>query len=236
MHDVASASNHLGIGDDWDALADGTIEHAIAAGWWDEARDARFDFADAYRDTSVAPAVISSGRHRRTCELLTGGARASDAGGVCATRCATTTTAPSTVPAARARRRALLHRLHARRAGRHDDGQHDRAPAGRARRPAALLGQPRLAVRRRLPAVLRRRRAAAACWRAAASSRPPDSPWWRFKTLLTLVERDWPRHGPPRARLLGRVRARPRRRSRRGRSQGPPPAPRRSERCGARGS
>ena len=26
--------------------------------------------------------------------------------------------------------------------------------------------------------------------------RPPDSPWWRFKQLLTLVERDWPRRGP----------------------------------------
>ena len=36
VHDVGSASNHLGIGADWDALADGTIEHAIANGWWDE--------------------------------------------------------------------------------------------------------------------------------------------------------------------------------------------------------
>src|SRR5215470_13739320 len=73
VDDVGSASNHLGIGADWDALAAGTIEHAIANGWWDETRDTRFDFAAAYRDTSVAPAIISSGRHRRTCELLTRG-------------------------------------------------------------------------------------------------------------------------------------------------------------------
>jgi hypothetical protein len=70
VQDVGSASNHLGIGADWDALADGTIEHAIANGWWDEHAEARFDFAAAYRDTSMAPVVVSSGRHRRTCALL----------------------------------------------------------------------------------------------------------------------------------------------------------------------
>src|SRR5262249_59925672 len=57
-------------GADWDALSDGAIEHAIECGWWSEDRDERFDFAAAYRDTSVAPDVISSGRHSRTCELL----------------------------------------------------------------------------------------------------------------------------------------------------------------------
>jgi secernin len=67
---VAALSNHLSIGTDWTALADGTIEHAIAAGWWPEGCDERFDFAAAYRDTSMAPGVISSGRHRRTCDWL----------------------------------------------------------------------------------------------------------------------------------------------------------------------
>lgn len=67
---VASASNHLTIGTSWDALSPGVIEDAIAAGWWNPRRDERFDFAAAYRDTSVAPEVISSGRHRRTCEIL----------------------------------------------------------------------------------------------------------------------------------------------------------------------
>jgi len=68
--DVGSVSNHLSIGADWDALSDGVIEDAIAQGWWSEERDQRFDFAAAYRDTTVAPETISSGRHRRTCALL----------------------------------------------------------------------------------------------------------------------------------------------------------------------
>jgi len=69
VHEIGSVSNHLTIGDDWDTLADGTIEHAIGAGWWSEASDARFDFAAAYRDTGM-PEVVSSGRHQRTCTLL----------------------------------------------------------------------------------------------------------------------------------------------------------------------
>ncbi len=67
---AAALSNHLSIGTDWTALAEGTIEHAIAAGWWPEGCDDRFDFAAAYRDTAVVPGVISSGRHRRTCDWL----------------------------------------------------------------------------------------------------------------------------------------------------------------------
>jgi secernin len=70
VRDVGSVSNHLSIADDWDALADGTIEHAIAEGWWPEDADRRFDFAAAYRDSSLVPEVVSSGRHRRTCTLL----------------------------------------------------------------------------------------------------------------------------------------------------------------------
>jgi dipeptidase len=70
VDDVGSVSNHLSIGADWDALSDGAIEHAIANGWWNEESDERFDFAAAYRDTSMVPEVVSSGRHRRTCDLL----------------------------------------------------------------------------------------------------------------------------------------------------------------------
>src|SRR5262249_30649498 len=70
IEDVGSVSNHLSIGTDWEALAEGTIEHAIAQGWWNEECDERFDFAAAYRDVSVAPEAVSSGRHQRTCALL----------------------------------------------------------------------------------------------------------------------------------------------------------------------
>jgi secernin len=67
---LGSASNHLSIGEDWDALAPGTVAHAVARGWWRADDPRRFDFAAAFRDASVAPAFISSGRLARTCELL----------------------------------------------------------------------------------------------------------------------------------------------------------------------
>lgn len=71
VSEVGSLSNHLTIGNDWDALADGTIEYAISQGWWEEDGAQRFDFAAAFRDTSMVPPEVSAARHRRTCELLT---------------------------------------------------------------------------------------------------------------------------------------------------------------------
>jgi secernin len=73
IHDVGSASNHLTIGDDWDAVSPGLIEHAIEQGWWSETEQDRFDFARAYRDTGIVPDIISSGRHSRTCQVLESG-------------------------------------------------------------------------------------------------------------------------------------------------------------------
>lgn len=70
VQQVASLSNHLSIGSDWDALSADAIEHAIEQGWWKPDSEGRFDFAAAYRDTSVVPEVVSAGRHRRTCQLL----------------------------------------------------------------------------------------------------------------------------------------------------------------------
>ncbi len=70
VEDVGSVSNHLTIGSNWDAISAGAIEDAIAAGWWSEERDERFDFAAAYRDTVSVPDVVSSGRHRRTSDWL----------------------------------------------------------------------------------------------------------------------------------------------------------------------
>ncbi len=67
---TGSASNHLTIGSDWEALSPGTIEHAVDRGWWAEDAGGRFDFSGAFRDTSMAPEIISSGRHRQTCAAL----------------------------------------------------------------------------------------------------------------------------------------------------------------------
>jgi secernin len=72
VHDVASASNHTSIGSDWDELSADCVAHAAARGWW-SGGDQRFDFAAAYRDTSVIPPFVSSGRFRTTCEALRGG-------------------------------------------------------------------------------------------------------------------------------------------------------------------
>lgn len=81
VRDVASVSNHLTIGSDWDELGPDTLSYAVSQGWWPEETSERFDFARAYRDTTMAPEVISSGRYARTCRLLESartGVRASD--------------------------------------------------------------------------------------------------------------------------------------------------------------
>lgn len=194
VHDIGSASNHLSIGADWEALADGAIEHAIANGWWDEASDARFDFAAAYRDSSIAPAVISSGRHRRTCELLT------------AARGRLT---PAALRAAlRDHSDGPLHHpgrtpddaryftvcMHAEPVGTTTASMIARLPADAddLLRYWGSLGSPCIGVflpyyiDGELPGIL-----------AHGGERPSvGSPWWRFEVLRTLVERDWVRHGP----------------------------------------
>jgi secernin len=64
----ASASNHVTIGADWDRLSTSCVSHARAENWWNA--EARIDFAAAYRDTSLAPAIVSSARHGATCAVL----------------------------------------------------------------------------------------------------------------------------------------------------------------------
>ncbi len=70
VSDLASLSNHMTLGDDWSAVSDGFMERAIAQGWWQESETRRFDVAASYRDTSLVPESISSGRFARTCCLL----------------------------------------------------------------------------------------------------------------------------------------------------------------------
>ena len=192
--DVGSASNHLGIGADWDALADGTIEHAIELGWWDEASEARFDFAAAYRDTSVVPEIISSGRHRRTCELLTAGrGRLSPAvlRGALRDHADGPLHRPGRAPDDE---RYFTVCMHADPVGTTTASMLARLPADRDDLACywGSLGSPCVGVflpyyvDGELPEILAR-----GGERASA-----DSPWWRFKELLTLVERDWTRHGP----------------------------------------
>jgi dipeptidase len=193
--DVASASNHLTIGTEWDALADGTIEHAIASGWWDEGRDDRFDFAAAFRDTSVAPDVISSGRHRRTCAVLAGSrgsVTAADLRAALRDHAGSPVHAPQYAPDDE---RYFTVCMHAEPVGTTTASMVARLPADPDELLVAWasLGSPCVGVflpcyvDAPLPSVLGR----------GGAEPSPDSPWWRFKTLLTLVERDWHRHAEP---------------------------------------
>jgi len=192
--DVASMSNHLTIGSDWDALSDGAIEHAIDAGWWSEARDERFSFADAYRDTSMAPEVISSGRHRRTCALLEEHKGAISVGSL---KCALRDHYDRGVPAHEltpADERYFSVCMHADPVGTTTASVIARIAAS-ATEPLlywASLGSPcvgifvPLYVDAQVPEVL--------CRGGAEPS--ADSAWWQFKHLLTAVERDWERYAP----------------------------------------
>ena len=189
VDDVCSASNHVSITDDWDGLAPETIEHAVENGWWSEASEARFDFAAAYRDTSL-PEVISSGRHRRTCALLEGGKGTLSAGDL---RRALrdhydggTTFVPGRAPDDE---RCYSVCMHADPVGTTTASMIARLPAGAAEVQTywASLGSPCLGiflplyVQAEIPLELSR----------GGEHASGDSPWWRFKALLSRVEQDW---------------------------------------------
>jgi secernin len=194
IHGAGSASNHLTIGQTWDALSPGVIEDAIAAGWWDTGSDERFDFAAAYRDNSVAPDIISSGRHRRTCEIL-----AQSRGGV---------TAATLRAALRDHYDGQVYRpgrapdderyfsvcMHAEPVGTTTASMIARLPLNEEE-PLCYwgsLGSPCAGVflpyypDGELPRILAR----------GGENPSPDSPWWRFKHLLTLVEENPQQRGP----------------------------------------
>lgn len=193
IRDVGSASNHLSIGTDWDALSAGVMAHASEQGWW-SARDARFDFAGALRDISMAPEVISSGRYRRTCEIL-----AATRGRI----------SPASLRAAlRDHYGSPIHRpgcaidderafsvcMHADPVGTTTASMVARLPPDDEidlLRCWTSLGSPCVGIFlpcypiARLPARLSR----------GGAGPDPESPWWGFKQVLTLVERDFDRYG-----------------------------------------
>ncbi|MFI5397101.1 MAG: peptidase family C69 [Candidatus Binatia bacterium] len=194
IEDVGSVSNHLTIGADWDALSDGAIEHAIAAGWWSEESDQRFDFAAAYRDTTLVPEVISIARHQRTCALLE-----LEHGriGLDTLKRGLRDHYGQPAPAADiepADPRYFSVCMHADPVGTTTASMIARIPH-RADEPLiywASFGSPcvgafiPLYVDAEIPAVLGR----------GGESPSDDSPWWQFKKLLAHVQEDWPRRGP----------------------------------------
>jgi dipeptidase len=194
VNDVGSASNHLTIGTDWSALSADAVEHAARQGWSGNGGNGRFDFAAAYRDVEMAPPVVSSGRYKRTCELLAEGRGA--------------ITPSSLRTALRDHYDGTVHRpgrtidderyfsvcMHADPVGTTTASMIARLPADEndLLRYWGSLGSPCTGVflpyylDGTIPAVL-----------SHGGEHPSDdSPWWKLKTLLTLVERDFARFGP----------------------------------------
>lgn len=193
VQEIGSVSNHLTIGSDWDAVSDGAIEHAIAAGWWREESEQRFDFAAAYRDTSVVPDVVSSGRHRRTCTLLE---QAQGRVSVDGLKRVLRDHYGQAVPAKEltpADAQYFSVCMHADPVGTTTASMIAQIPAddGAPLLYWASLGSPcvsafiPLYVDAEVPALL-----------GTGGERADDSPWWLLKTLLARVEPDWSRHAP----------------------------------------
>ena len=205
VQDVGSVSNHLSIGTDWDALSEGAIEDAIQQAWWSEERDERFDFAAAYRDTTVAPEAISSGRHQRTCALLeTDKGRLDVATLKAALRDHYGRQGPA-LDLTPADPRYFSVCMHAEPVGTTTASMIAQLPASPDKPLTywASLGSPCLGafiplfVDVDIPSVLSR----------GGEQPSDDSPWWQAKRLLTLVEADWSAHAPVVRRQLNQFEA-----------------------------
>lgn len=192
VEEIGSVSNHLTIGSDWEALSDGAIEHAINAGWWNEDADQRFDFAAAYRDTTVVPETISSGRHQRTCALL------EQAQGMVSVETlkralrdhyGQPTPLPGLTPA---EPQYFSVCMHAEPVGTTTASMIARIPGdGQPLVYWASLGSPCVSVF--IPLFVDADIPAVFC---GGGAQPDDSPWWQLKRVLTRVEADWSRYVP----------------------------------------
>lgn len=194
VKDTASLTNHVTLGSDWDTLSTDATKHAIRQGWWPENSSQRFDFGAAYRDTSMAPESISSGRYARTCSLLAGMHGKID---VTQLRIALRDHYGSPTP-----RFGLTPEdpeffsvcMHADPVGTTTASLIARLPRD-INEPLlywASLGSPCVGIFLPLfvdcdvPSVLQR----------GSDTPSPDSAWWQFKNLLTYVEADWENRFP----------------------------------------
>jgi secernin len=193
VHGVGSATNHLTIHQDWDALSADAERHAVESGWWSKGHPGRFDFAAAYRDANIVPAHVSSARYRRTCEFL------DHAKG--------TVTPAMLMAALRDHYGGPMHQagigaddaryysicMHADPVGTTTASMVARL-AGQEDEPLcywACLGSPCTGVF--LPYYVDAEVPDVVC--RGGSDPAEDSAWWSFKKLLSLVERDPQRHG-----------------------------------------
>lgn len=193
IQSVGSATNHVTIGTDWDALSSEAVAHAITSGWWSE-NQGRFDFAAAYRDTSWVPPTFSSGRYRRTCEVLAEG-RGRLAEGILRAALRDHYDGPVYRPIYPAEdERYLSVCMHADPIGSTTAAAVVSLP-NEPRRPirySACFGPPCVGIflplylAGTLPTILTR----------GGLEPSEDSPWWQFRRLLELVETDYESLGP----------------------------------------
>jgi dipeptidase len=192
VREVGNVSNGLALGTDWERGATDLTGFAVARGWW-PADAGRVDFAAAYADESGVPPNLSGERRRRAAALLAEGRGRLG-------------------PAAL---RAILRDhydggpIHRPRAFddphffsicRHDPLDNTAAamvatlPADRALPAAAwvCLGSP--CVGAFVPCYLDGEVPAELTLGGAQPD--AESPWWRMRWLLTLIERDFARHAP----------------------------------------
>lgn len=189
---AASVSNHVTIGTDWTRLAAGCERHARERGWWNGT--SRLDFAAAYRDTSVAPPIISSGRHGATCAALAENVGRLDVG--------------------------LLRRLMRDHGGSGDLYQPGHTPDDERYYTVCMHADPVGTTTASMIVELENGGPPSPVWVAFCNpciapylpvfiegelpgelTRGAESPdrggaWWRFKALLSRAERDWERSGP----------------------------------------
>lgn len=192
---VASLSNHMTLGSDWEALSDGFVEHAVAQGWWEAGRTERFDVAAAYRDTTLVPESISSGRHGRTCALLDAGRGRIDVAGLqAALRDHYGRLAPST-DISRLLPEDISVCMHAEPVGTTTASLVAALPADAAEPLVyrASLGSPCCSVF--VP--LRLDAPVPAAMLAGGAEPAPDSLWWQCKRLVQWVQQDWEARLPP---------------------------------------
>lgn len=193
ISEVGSASNHLSIGSDWNALSAGAIDHAVASGWWSADAGERFDFAAAYRDSTTIPPSVSSGRLRRSGEIL-----AQSRGHITVATLRGALRDHYDGPVFQPGRPPEDERFFC--LCRHDP-INNTAAGMVARLPAVedglltywgCLGSPCVGLflpyylEGQIPPALAR----------GGGEATEDSPWWKFKRLLDLVERDFARYTP----------------------------------------
>ena len=194
VHEVGNISNGLSIGADWDRVSHDASEFAAARGWWSPG-DGRVDFRAAYADESVVPANTSAERYRRAGALLNAGRGRLTPAALRSILRDHYESGPIHRPRPFDDPRFFSLCMHADPLDNTTAAMVARLPADPAVPAAAwiCLGSPCVGVF--LPCYLEGTVPEELARGGAEPER--ESPWWRARTLLSKVERDFARFAPP---------------------------------------